>query len=165
MMWSWQHPWCRCGSGRRCRCMCRCGCRYWSALCAISAAGIGNPATSTSAPDDHCTSCVASSPHCGVRASSGWGAVGVRCSPGIRTRNVLAASVNVLEESATTPDDHLSSGPNCRVTGSTIRRANGAGRGPTVSGRVVSPACVWKAKKFFLSAPDDHCTRGPHGCV
>ena len=88
-----------------------------------------------------------------------------RRAPGVRAWNVLTARVNVLRETGATPDDHLCSGPNCRVTFSTIGWTEVAGSDPCVGDGIVSPANGWKAKILVFPTPDDHLTRGPHGRV
>ena len=60
-----------------------------------------------------------------------------------------------------TPDDHFTAGPHCRVTASGIGRVGGAGGCPTVGAGIVSPAGVQNRRRHH-SAPDDHFAAGPH---
>ena len=57
-----------------------------------------------------------------------------------------------------TPDDHFSAGPDCRVTISGSGRVGGAGGCPTIRAGIVSPAGV---QVLPSSAPDDHFAAGP----
>src|SRR5206468_8730924 len=58
------------------------------------------------------------------------------------------------------PDDHFTARPHCRLSDPGIGRVSGAGGGPTVGRRIVSPAVI-KAAAVDKSAPDDHFTAGP----
>src|SRR4030095_11360031 len=58
------------------------------------------------------------------------------------------------------PDNHLTPRPHCCVILPTIGRAGGAGSGPSVSARIVSPAGLQK-----VSAPNDHHITAPHCSV
>ena len=64
------------------------------------------------------------------------------------------------------PDDHLATGPHCRVM---MDRAAGAlvvlvAAQLSVAG-VISPAECSSSVKTVASAPDDHLSSGPHCCV
>src|SRR5207248_9903656 len=59
------------------------------------------------------------------------------------------------------PDDHLTAGPDCREFLSANGRVCRAGGCPVVRARIVSPAGVQKAAAI-ISAPDDHFTPSPH---
>src|SRR5262249_47668140 len=58
------------------------------------------------------------------------------------------------------PDDHLTTGPDCRMLVSAFGRVGDAGRRPTVGAGIVSAAGVQIAAAI-ISAPDDHLTAGP----
>src|SRR6185295_17639556 len=117
-------------------------------------------------PDDHLTA----SPHCRVIAA-GFGCVeraGGR--PAVRFGIVSAAGFEEFERltnwTKSTPDDHFSASPDCRVTGSASGRVGRAGGGPTIGAGIVSAAGVQKVVVNTIvkeSAPDDHFTAGPHG--
>src|SRR5206468_2627177 len=62
------------------------------------------------------------------------------------------------------PDDHLTAGPDGRKILSANRRVGGAGGYPTVGGGIVSPTGVQIAAAI-MSAPDDHFSASPHCCV
>ena len=57
------------------------------------------------------------------------------------------------------PDDHLATGPDCRVLVLGLGRVGGAGRGPTIRAWIVSPARVQIGAG--VSSPDDHLAAGP----
>ena len=67
----------------------------------------------------------------------------------------------VAAEICSTPDDHFTAGPHCRVTVSGRGRVGGAGGCPTIRAGIVSPAGVQIVPQS-ASAPDDHFTAGPH---
>jgi hypothetical protein len=62
------------------------------------------------------------------------------------------------------PDDHLATGPHCRVNFSANGRASGGGSYPTVRAGIVSPARIQIVGRIptAFSAPDDHFAAGPH---
>jgi hypothetical protein len=60
-----------------------------------------------------------------------------------------------ITNTKSTPNNHFTAGPHCRVTGSASGRVSRAGVCPTVSTGIVSAAGV------FSSAPNDHFTAGP----
>ena len=55
----------------------------------------------------------------------------------------------------TTPDNHLASGPNCRVARPGIRRVGSACGNPRVCGGIIPTSGV------YTSAPDNHFAAGP----
>ena len=59
-----------------------------------------------------------------------------------------------------TPNDHFTAGPDCRVHVSASRRIGGAGGCPTIGAGIVSPAGIQRACRP-RSTPDDHFTAGP----
>src|SRR5262249_31536393 len=65
---------------------------------------------------------------------------------------------------SSSPDDHFTAGPHCRVTDSGGRRVGGAGGCPTVSAGIVSSAGV-RLTAIDVPSPDDHFTAGPDCCV
>ena len=74
---------------------------------------------------------------------SGSGRVsGAGGSPTIRARIVSPASVIAKCLHDSTPNDHFTAGPDCRVTGSGSGRVGGAGGCPTIRAGIVSPAGV-----------------------
>ena len=79
--------------------------------------------------------------------------------PAVGARIVFPAVVqgNTTDKSA--PDDHLATGPDCRVLVSALGRVGGAGRSPTIHGWIVSPASVRIGTGE--SSPDDHLIAGP----
>ena len=84
-----------------------------------------------------------------------------RC-PTIRAGIVSPAGVQIgVYHHKSTPDDHFTAGPDCRVTDSGIGRVVGADGCPTIRAGIVSPASVERIK-VISSAPHDHFTAGPH---
>ena len=71
---------------------------------------------------------------------------------------------NRLKSSLSTPDDHFTASPDCRVKVSGSGRVGRAGRCPTIGAGIVSPAGVQSAVAI-MSTPDDHFTAGPDCCV
>ncbi len=63
-----------------------------------------------------------------------------------------------------TPDDHFTSGPDCRVPRSGKRSVCRAGGCPAIRGWIISAASV-QLILVFVTAPDDHFTASPHCCV
>jgi hypothetical protein len=83
------------------------------------------------------------------------------CRPAIRVRIVPATSVGVVERVVEAgPNNHLSSGPNCCVTGSSGGRCTGTRRNPVVGIRIVSPTTL-EIVELISSTPDDHLIAGP----
>src|SRR4030095_14947589 len=62
------------------------------------------------------------------------------------------------------PENHFTPGPHCRVTGSASGCASGAGGRPTVGAGGVSAAGVPIAA-IVISAPDAHFAASPNSCV
>ena len=67
---------------------------------------------------------------------------------------------NVASRSLSTPDDHFTAGPDCRVNASASGRVGRAGGCPTIRAGIVSPAGV-QTVAAINSAPNDHFTAGP----
>jgi hypothetical protein len=150
----WTSPW----RGNRSRC------RRWR-LSAVSPASVERAAGSDSAPDDHFTA----APNCRVTVSGGrrveWSAG--RC-PTVSTGIVSPAGTGrwrswnrsgswsrslagwcpvspgdaVDAVGTSTPNDHFTARPDCRVNVSRIGRIGGAGGRPAVRNGIVSPAAV-----------------------
>ena len=130
--------WCRCVSS--CWCCCR----------SVSCRGCG-------------------SWRCSGRVSSRW-----RCSRRrrrrwcwTRLRAVSPAGVQVNCGSAvkgTTPDDHFTASPHCRLLRSRSRCVGGAGLCPGVRPGIVSSASVEVMVPLVVkvATPDDHFTASPH---
>ena len=59
--------------------------------------------------------------------------------------------------SYTTPDDHFTAGPDCRVIDSARGRVGGAGGCPTIRAGIVSPASVQMATSHFRPRRSFHC--------
>ena len=78
-----------------------------------------------------------------------WDCISRRCS-------------NSRLASSSTPDDHFTAGPHCRVTESGSGRVGRAGGCPTIRAGIVSPAGVQERQLRSSSTPDDHFTAGPH---
>ena len=85
-----------------------------------------------------------------------------RCRAG-RCPTVCAWIVSAagVQRAFTTPDDHFTASPDCRVTVSCRGRVDGAGGSPAVRARIVSSASVDNAAGRHMSTPDDHFTAGP----
>ena len=66
-----------------------------------------------------------------------WDCISRRCS-------------NMQEPSHSTPDDHFTAGPDCRVNASASGRVDGAGSCPTIRAGIVSPASVQKNSQAIL---------------
>src|SRR4029078_5472211 len=67
--------------------------------------------------------------------------------------------------SVSTPDDHFTAGPDCRMGASGSGRVVRARGYPTVGVGIVSPTSVQNAAvitALHSSAPNDHFTAGPH---
>ena len=129
----------------------------------VSPAGVENAAAAISAPDDH----LAAGPDCCLIVSTLGRASSVGSSPsigaGIVSSSIVEKVVNGLVISA--PDNHFTAGPDCRVKTRAIGRVGDAGRCPTVSLWIISPAGVKADHVTVNSAPDDHFTASPHGGV
>ena len=113
-----------------------------------------------SAPDDH----FAASPHCRLRVSPGGRAGGAGGRPTVGVGIVSPAGVQIVLgtiEKESAPDDHVATGPHCRVNLSGGGCVDGAGRCPTVGAGIISPAGPQPGAASAESAPDDHFTAGP----
>ena len=82
-----------------------------------------------------------------------------RGGPSVCAGIVSPTGVQVIGLTSTTPDDHFTAGPDCRVVVSCSRRVNSISRRPTVCPGIVSPARVQKSG--VNAAPDDHFTASP----
>ena len=82
-----------------------------------------------------------------------WAGGGRRC----RTISRAGVQSGVVVSS---PDDHFTGGPHCRVKLTASRHVDGAGRCPRISSGIVSPAGVQIG--VASSAPYDHFTATPH---
>src|SRR6185369_4682954 len=84
--------------------------------------------------------------------------------PAIRAGIVSAAGVKRVGGVSSTPNDHLTTSPHCRVGPPRIRGVGGACSCPTVRAGIVSPAVVVKVvtESVAASAPNDHFTASPH---
>ena len=78
-----------------------------------------------------------------------------------RLRAVSSAGVEIGPAANSAPDDHLTAGPDCRVTVSSSGRVVGAGGCPGICAGIVSPAAVQIARDR-RSAPYDHFTACPN---
>src|SRR5438874_13376654 len=84
-------------------------------------------------------------------------------SPTIRGWIVSPARVQI-RTGISSPDDHLTAGPDCREFLSANGRVWRAGGCPVVRARIVSPAGVQKCDAI-ISAPDDHFSPTPYRLV
>src|SRR5260370_4935512 len=75
-------------------------------------------------------------------------------------RTVSPAGIKIADAISSTPDDHFTTGPHCRVKLSAGGRVGGASGCPTVRAGIVSPARVQLAAPTN-STPDDHFTAAP----
>jgi len=92
-------------------------------------------------PDDH----FSASPDCRVQVSPSGRVGGAGGCPTVRAGIVSPAGVEIGAANAariTTPDDHFTAGPECRVIVSGSGRAGGAGNCPIVGDGVVLAAGV-----------------------
>jgi hypothetical protein len=67
---------------------------------------------------------------------------GARSCPTVRARIVSPASIQFSRLAFSTPDDHFTTGPYCRVNVSGRGRVDGVGGCPTIRARIVSTATV-----------------------
>src|SRR4051794_34328346 len=113
-----------------------------------------------SAPDHHFTA----SPCCCVSQSSFGCIDGAGRCPTVAPRIISPARVQEAGV-ATAPDNHFCACPDCRVKSSSRRRVGDGGRHPCIGARVVSSTGIQKTEGRGFSAPDDHFTPSPDGCV
>jgi hypothetical protein len=93
---------------------------------------------------------------------SGSGRVGGASGcPTIRAGTISAAGVQTVGAIKSTPDDHFTAGPDCRVILSASGCVGGAGDYPTIRARIVSPTGV-EIVGIAIATPDDHFTAGPY---
>jgi hypothetical protein len=113
-------------------------------------------------PDDH----FSASPHCCVRVSASWRVGGAGSCPTVRARIVSPADVEIGAANATsitTPDDHFTASPDCRLQVALSGGVGGAGGCPTVRAGVVSSAGIQPdGGGICKAAPDDHFTASPN---
>src|SRR5205823_5425439 len=82
--------------------------------------------------------------------------------PTVGTGVVTAAGIQKTDvKSLSTPDDHFTASPDCRVRISGSGRVGRTGGDPTVSAGTVSVAGIEIIARV-VSAPDDHFTASPH---
>jgi hypothetical protein len=119
------------------------------------------PALKTSTPNDHFN---ASPDGCGILSRTRSVCRG-GCDPTIGTRIISTASLYVAAPLSSTPNDHLTPGPNCRVEGLPVgRRSSG---NPGVRARIISATAVLIGPSRALleravAAPDDHFAASPN---
>ena len=119
----------------------------------VSAAGVSVAGVIT-APNNHFAPC----PNGRLRPSGRGRVRRAGSCPTVRDRVVPSTRVRAAGGIRfSTPDDHLSSRPYCRVKISPIGGVIGGGSGPSICVGVVSPASV----QVNEPAPDDHVTTGP----
>ena len=81
-----------------------------------------------------------------------------------RLHAVSSAGVEKLRFSSSAPQDHFSSGPDCRVTESRGGRVGRAGGCPTLGAGIVFPSGV-KLNRGSETPPYDHLIPSPDCCV
>jgi hypothetical protein len=92
------------------------------------------------------------------RRSSCWRRSGSR-----RRRAISPTSVQIIEDAGpSTPYDHLTASPDCRMVFSSNGCIGGADGCPAITAGIVSAASVQKAAGAISSAPDDHLTSSPN---
>lgn len=81
----------------------------------------------------------------------------------MRAVSPAGVKVNLKLVIEPTPGDHFTTGPHCRVIGSSQGGVRGAGRHPTVRPGIVSPACVKIDHRAAKNpSPNNHFRAGPH---
>jgi hypothetical protein len=93
--------------------------------------------------------------------SGSWRVGGASGRPIIGARIVSAAGVQTVGAIKSTPDDHFTAGPDCRVILSAGGCVGGAGDYPTIRTRIVSPTGV-EIVGIAIATPDDHFIAGPY---
>jgi hypothetical protein len=138
-------------------------------LCPGISSGIVSPAgvhiaaaEPVSAPDYH----FVARPHRRVNLASRRRIGGAGGRPTIRAGIVSPASVEEIGRASTkistSPDNHLTASPHCRVTLSCRGRVNPSARGyPTIHAGTVSSAGVQTNEEGTFSTPDYHFIAGP----
>src|SRR5262249_30823435 len=86
-----------------------------------------------------------------------------RGRPGLRA--VSPTGDEAAAKSSSSPDDHFTASPHCRVIESCGRRVGRGGGRPTIRAGIVSPAGVQDNEVLILSPADDHFTTSQHCCV
>src|SRR5207247_9697660 len=79
--------------------------------------------------------------------------------PTVRAGRVFPTAVQ-HRSVVSTPDDHFTPGPDCRLIVSVGRGVGRVDTCPTIGARVVSPACI-KNARVVSPAPDNHFIAGP----
>src|SRR4029077_6922200 len=107
----------------------------------ISPAGVSVESAHLSAPDDHF---IARRPHCGMKGSTSRRASCAGGCPTVGAGIIFPAGIQIVRADVipSAPYDHFSAGPDCCVAIARVGRADVAGRGPTVCGRIISAAGV-----------------------
>jgi hypothetical protein len=118
--------------------------------------------TVQSTPDDH----FGAGPDGSVFFALGWRSGGVDRCPSISER-VIAPSgfegnIWITPSIKPAPDDHFGAGPDGSVFLARSWRSGGAGRRPSVCGRIVASVGVAQGAR---AAPDDHFGAGPDSAV
>src|SRR5882724_1305977 len=126
----------------------------------VSPAGVQIATEPLAAPDYH----FVAGPHCRVNLATNGRINGAGRCPTIRAGIVSPASVEVLGRASplinTSPDNHFTASPHCRVTFSCGGRVASPRADPTICDGIVSSAGV-HIIVAICSAPDDHFTAGP----
>src|SRR6266508_6076677 len=81
--------------------------------------------------------------------------------PNVGGRTIPSARIHVADSIISTPDNHLTISPNCRMPSSTIRRVGQAGSCPAIGIGVVLPTAIQSLEES-TAAPDDHFSASPH---
>ena len=97
-----------------------------------------------------------------VLRSGGWCVGGAGGYPTIRARIISPACVHPVVVTCSTPNDHFTAGPDCRLKGSGFGRVGRAGGYPTICAGMVSPASVQGVGSSSNSTPNDHFTVSPN---
>jgi hypothetical protein len=112
-------------------------------------------------PDDHFTA----GPDCRVKGSGSGRVEPAGGDPTIGAGIVFPASVRYgrapRDCNCSTPNDHFTAGPDCRVKVSGRRRVGRAGGYPTIRAGIVSAAGNQRHVIAGISTPNDHFTAGP----
>ena len=92
----------------------------------------------------------------------------VGCAGGYPTvggRIVSAAGVQKAAAIISTPDDHFTTSPYCRVACPGFGRVGCVRGRPTIGARIVPPAGIQIGRAISPSSPNDHFATGPHCCM
>ena len=115
---------------------------------------------SVTTPDDH----FITRPDCGVILPPTGRISGAGSCPTVRNGIVPSPGVDVVARHniPSAPDDHLSTGPHCRVEDAPIGRTRGTRGRPTIRAGIVLSSGVQGKAHEVNAAPDDHLTASPH---